>query len=59
MTGPIQANPFKGVGGAESIQQIQDRRGSLRFPEIDLSPIELSMNQGTDEEGIIDLNNDK
>ncbi len=55
MTGPIDFNPFKGVGGTENIQQIQDRRQSLRFPDIDLAPIDLNMNQGQDQEGVIDL----
>lgn len=55
MTGPINFNPFKGVSGTENIEQIQDRRQSLRFPEIDLNPIDLNMNQGQDQEGLIDF----
>ena len=57
MTGPINFNPFLGVSGTESIGQIQDRRQSLRFPELDLSPVELNMDQGQDEEGIMMLEN--
>ncbi|MBS4759078.1 MAG: hypothetical protein KHX03_00055 [Clostridium sp.] len=57
MTGPINFNPFIGVSGTENIEQIQDRRKSLRFPDIDLSPVDLNMNQGQDEEGMIDLDN--
>ena len=57
MTGPINFNPFLGVSGTENIEQIQDRRKSLRFPEIDLSPVELNMNQGPDDEGLVDLEN--
>ncbi len=57
MTGPINFNPFLGVSGTESIEQIQDRRQNLRFPEIDLSPVELNMDQGPDDEGIIMLEN--
>ena len=57
MTGPINFNPFLGVSGTESIEQIQDRRQSLRFPELDLSPVELNMDQGQDEEGIMMLEN--
>lgn len=57
MTGPINFNPFLGVSGTESIEQIQDRRQSLRFPELDLSPVELNMDQGQDEEGVIMLEN--
>ena len=57
MTGPINFNPFLGVSGTEDIEQIQDRRKSLRFPEIDLSPVDLNMNQGADEEGVVDLDN--
>lgn len=57
MTGPINFNPFLGVSGTESIEQIQDRRKSLRFPELDLSPVELNMDQGQDEEGIMMLEN--
>lgn len=55
MTGPINFNPFQGVSGTESLEQIQDRRKSLRFPEIDLSPVELNMNQGQDDEGEVML----
>lgn len=50
MTGPINFNPFMGVSGTENIEQIKDRRESLRFPELDLSPVDLSMNQGQDED---------
>lgn len=57
MTGPINFNPFIGVSVTENIEQIQDRRKSLRFPDIDLSPVDLNMNQGQDEEGMIDLDN--
>lgn len=56
MTGPINFNPFKGVG-AQNIGEIQDRRQSLRFPDIDMSPIDLNMNQGPDEEGVVALDN--
>ena len=52
MTGPIKFNPFQGVGGTQNLEQIQDRRKSLRFPDIDLSPVELNMSQGQDEEGL-------
>lgn len=57
MTGPINFNPFIGVSVTENIEQIQDRRKSLRFPDIDLYPVDLNMNQGQDEEGMIDLDN--
>lgn len=57
MTGPIKFNPFQGVGGTQSLEQIQDRRQSLRFPDIDLSPVDLNMNQGQDEEGLVNLDN--
>ena len=57
MTGPVKFNPFSGVTGTESIEQIQDRRQSLRFPELDLSPVELNMDQGQDEEGVMMLEN--
>ncbi len=56
MTGAINFNPFLGVSGTESIEQLQGRQ-SLRFPEIDLSPVELNMDQGQDEEGIMMLEN--
>ena len=55
MTGPINFNPFQGVGGAQSLEHTDDRRKTLRFPDIDLSPVELNMNQGTDEEGLVNL----
>ena len=55
MTGPINFNPFQGVGGAQSLEQTEDRRKTLRFPDIDLSPVELNMNQGADEEGLVKL----
>ncbi len=57
MTGPIKFNPFQGVGGTQNLEQIQDRRKSLRFPDIDLSPVELNMSQGQDEEGLVNLDN--
>lgn len=57
MTGPIKFNPFQGVGGTQNLEQIQDRRKSLRFPDIDLSPVELNMSQGQDEEGLANLDN--
>ena len=57
MTGPIKFNPFQGVGGTRNLEQIQDRRKSLRFPDIDLSPVELNMSQGQDEEGLANLDN--
>ena len=57
MTGPIKFNPFQSVGGAQKLEQIQDRRQSLRFPDIDLSPVDLNMNQGQDEEGLVNLDN--
>ena len=46
MTGPINFNPFQGISGTESLEQIQDRRKTLRFPEIDLAPVDLNMAQG-------------
>ena len=57
MTGPVNFNPFIGISGTEKIEQIQDRRQNLRFPDIDLSPVELSMDQGQDDEGIMMLEN--
>ena len=57
MTGPIKFNPFQGVGGTQNLEQIQDRRKSLRFPDIDLSPVELNMSHGQDEEGLVNLDN--
>ncbi len=55
MTGPINFNPFQGISGTESLEQIQDRRKSLRFPEIDLSPVDLNISQGQDDEGEVML----
>lgn len=55
MTGPINFNPFVGVGGSESLEKIDDRRKSLRFPDLDLSPVELNMFQEMDDEGILNL----
>lgn len=57
MTGPINFNPFKGIGGAQNIEQIQDRRQSLSSPNTDKSPVDLNMNQGPDEEGVVALDN--
>ncbi len=58
MTGPVKFNPFVGVSGTESLeQQVTDRRKGLRFPDIDLSPVELSMNQGQDDEAEVALEN--
>lgn len=55
MTGPINFNPFQGISGTESLEQIQDRRKTLRFPEIDLAPVDLNMSQGQDDEGEVML----
>lgn len=57
MTGPINFNPFKGIGGAQNIEQVQDRRQSLSFPDADNSPVGLNMNHGPDEEGVVALDN--
>lgn len=57
MTGPINFNPFQGVSGTKNLEQIEDRRKSLRFPDIDLSPVELNMNQGQDADGEVSLEN--
>ena len=55
MTGPINFNPFQGVSGTESLEQIPDRRKTLRFPEIDLAPVDLNISQGQDDEGEVML----
>ncbi len=56
MSNPINFNPFLGVGGTEQLEEIQDRRKSLRFPEMELPDVPaIEMNAGQDEEGYLDL----
>jgi hypothetical protein len=63
MTEPIRFNPFKNIGETQQLGEIQDRRKSLRFPEINLEESNFQLNTEIDEEGLaeigeIDLNFD-
>lgn len=51
MTQPIRFNPFQGVGGAEQLPPINDRRHNLRNPDIDMSSVDIQMDQGQDIDG--------
>ena len=58
MSNPVNFNPFLGVNGTEKLEEIQDRRKSLRFPEMELPEAPaIEMNAGSDEEGYLDLEN--
>ncbi|HIU87227.1 TPA: hypothetical protein IAD52_09695 [Candidatus Spyradomonas excrementavium] len=56
MSNPVNFNPFLGVSGTEKLEEIQDRRKSLRFPEMEMPEAPaIEMNVGNDEEGYLDL----
>lgn len=54
MTGPIGFNLFKGISGTDKLPDIDDRRETLRPPDIDTKIPDFSMNVGEDQEGEID-----
>ena len=55
MTGPIDFNPFKNIGGAERIYEMTGEREKLELPEIKVpEQPEISIDS-QDEDGLIDI----
>ena len=57
MTGPIKFNPFLGVNNVQQTEKAENKNNDVQNQDTDLSKMQVSMNPGQDEEGIVNLEN--